>query len=415
MKRGTFAGSERGAVLVHVAIALMGLIALSAFVVDYGVMWASRRQAQNSADAGALAAAVSMGFVDMNNQGLARTAAIDAARANQVWGTQPDITNADVTFPVCPPGSPGAGSNACVRVDVYRNQTRGNPLPTFFGPLANVNEQGVRATATAEVLFGDSTDCVKPWAIPDKWIERRNDQGPPGFDDLDTFEHYQQNGNNRGQPLNPFDLYEPPNGAGNTTGPNGTGYTRDSVTLGGSDYGDVMTLKTGNPHNQVSPGWFQPVVINPSEGPGAPNYRDNIATCDPTVIGPGTVLQVEPGNMIGPTRMGMAALIAQDPGAFWNQSLNGNRGGIDGGCMHAGTCAMSPRVVAIPLYNPDVFNLGMAHGRTDITVIKILGFFMERMQGNDVVGRIIAYPGQPRGGTSNTPGAAFVISVALVR
>ena len=45
--------SERGAVIVHVAIALVGLMAFSAFVIDYGVMWAARRQAQNSADAGA--------------------------------------------------------------------------------------------------------------------------------------------------------------------------------------------------------------------------------------------------------------------------------------------------------------------------------------------------------------------------
>ncbi len=38
--------------LVQVAIALVGLIAFSAFVIDYGVMWVARRQAQNAADAG---------------------------------------------------------------------------------------------------------------------------------------------------------------------------------------------------------------------------------------------------------------------------------------------------------------------------------------------------------------------------
>jgi hypothetical protein len=389
-------------------------MALSAFVVDFGVLWSSRRQAQNSADAGALAAATSLGFVDMNNQALARAAALDAARANRVWGAEPNITNADVTFPACPVGSPGAGSNACVRVDVYRNQARGNPLPTFFSRLANVNEQGVRATATAEVLFGDSTDCVKPWAIPDKWIELRNDQAPPGWSELDSFERYRQNGNGRGQLLNPADYYEPPNAPGGQYGPDGTGFTRSSVTLGGSDYGRLLILKTGNPHDQISPGWFQPVVINPSEGPGGNNYRNNIATCDPTVIGPGTVLQVEPGNMVGPTRQGMSDLIAQDPNASWNTTLNGGRGGIQGGCMSNGSCTISPRVVAIPVYNPDVYNAGTPHGRSDILVVKILGFFMERMQGNDVVGRIMAYPGEPLG-TSNTPNTAFVISIALVR
>ncbi len=74
-------------------------------------------------------------------------------------------------------------------------------------------------------------------------------------------------------------------------------------------------------------------MINPGEGPGGNNYRDNIATCDPTVIGPGTVLQVEPGNMIGPTNQGIRDLIAQDPGATWDTASNGGMGGITGGCM----------------------------------------------------------------------------------
>ena len=78
--------SERGAVLVQVAIALVGLMALSAFVIDYGVLWASRRQAQNAADAAAMAGAISMAFVDMNDQALARQAAIDVASGEQRLG-----------------------------------------------------------------------------------------------------------------------------------------------------------------------------------------------------------------------------------------------------------------------------------------------------------------------------------------
>ena len=41
---------ERGAVLVHVAIALVALIAFNGLVIDYGILWLARRQAQNSAD-----------------------------------------------------------------------------------------------------------------------------------------------------------------------------------------------------------------------------------------------------------------------------------------------------------------------------------------------------------------------------
>ena len=160
--------SERGAVLVHVAIALIGLMAFSTFVIDYGIMWTARRQAQNSADAAAMAGAISLAYVDFDDQAQARQAALDVAVLNNIWGTDPDITPADVTFPVCPPGSPGAGTNSCIRVDVFRNQRAGgNPLPVFFGRLVGVPNQGVQATATAEALFGNTTDCVKPFAIPD--------------------------------------------------------------------------------------------------------------------------------------------------------------------------------------------------------------------------------------------------------
>ena len=406
--------SERGAVLIHVAISLLGLIAFSTFVVDYGVLWAARRQAQNAADAAALAGAISMGFVDMEDQDLARQSALVVAGENAVWGEAPDVTPADVTFPVCPPGSPGAGTNACIRVDVFRNQRAdGNPLPTFFGRLLGIDEQGVRATATAQVLFGDSTDCVKPFAIPDRWLEARDDQGAVGWSEEDDFERYDRQS---GAVLAPADYYEAPGAPGGTYGPNGTGFTRDSTALGGSDHGRYMVLKSGGPADAIAPGWYHPVVINAEEGPGGANYRDNIATCDPTVIGPGTVLQSEPGNMVGPTAQGMRDLIALDPTATWNPNLYGpGLGGVSGGCMASGACAISPRLVAIPAFNPDTYDAGRASGRIDIHVTKVLGFFVERMNGNEVGGYITTYPSSAYEGTSATPGAAFVISIALVR
>jgi Flp pilus assembly protein TadG len=413
----TRAGSERGAVLIQVAIALAGLIALSAFVVDYGVLWVARRQAQNSADAAAMAGAISMGYVDMDNQGLARDTAINVGLANLVWGAPPEITAADVTFPACPVGSPGAGSNACIRADVYRNQQRGNALPTFFGGIVGIANQGVRASATAQVMFGDSTDCVKPFAIADKWLELRNDQGPAGWSEEDSFERYVQNGRNAGQLLTPTaDYYEAPGAPGGIYGPNGTGFTRESTALGGDDHGRAIILKSGQPNQAIAPGWYHPVVINPTEGPGGANYRDNIATCDPTIIGPGSVLQVEPGNMVGPTNQGIRDLIALDPGASWNTTLNNGEGGIQGGCMAAGTCGISPRLVAIPVFNPDIYDAGRASGRVDITIVKVLGFFIQGMvNGNDVLGYLTTYPSTPRSGTTNTPGASFVVSIALVR
>src|SRR5206468_4796273 len=55
---------ERGAILIQVAISIMALTAFSAFVVDYGVLWVARGQAQNAADAGALAGAIALAYDD---------------------------------------------------------------------------------------------------------------------------------------------------------------------------------------------------------------------------------------------------------------------------------------------------------------------------------------------------------------
>lgn len=395
--------SERGAVLVHVAIAMIGLMAVTTFVVDYGVMWMARRQAQNSADAAALAGATSLALVDFNDLAKARQSALDVALLNRVFGEVPDVTPADITFPLCPPGSPGAGTDSCIRVNVFRNQrVGGNPLPTFFGKLVGVNQQGVRATATAEALFGNSTDCVKPFAIPDKWLELRNNLGPEGWDELDTFERYEQPS---GALLDPADVYVP--------GPDGSGYSPESVAVGGGDHGRRITLKAGSPGEAIAPGWYYPIRLG--ESTGGADYRANIATCNTTVIGPGTIVQNEPGNMIGPTKQGIRDLINQDPDAEWDSSLNGGSGGVSGGCMSNGDCRRSPRLVAIPVFNPDAYDAGRPSGLNELLITKVLGFFIERMQGNEVVGRITTYPANPNAGMGGVPGEDFIVSVTLVR
>jgi Flp pilus assembly protein TadG len=399
-------GSERGAVLVQVAFAFIGLTAFSAFVVDYGVLWSARRQAQNAADAAATAAAVSLGFANPTDQALARTAALNAAAANAIWGQPPDITAADVTFPPCPVGAPGAGTNTCVRVNVFRNQRAGgSPLPSILGGVVGITNQGVRATATAEVIYGNSTNCVKPFAIPDKWQELRNDQGPAGWDPTDSFERYVQNGGNRGNLLRPTaDVYTAP-----TNVNNGTGF---DVT---ANYGLQLTIKSGTPNRALEPGWYSPVIINPACGQSASCYQDTIAQCASRVVRAGDVLETVQGNMVGPTRHGMDDLIALDPSATWNLSANGGRGGITGGCMSSGACAISPRVVAVPMFNPDLWDSDFTPGHPTVEVTRVVGFFMEQMQGNDVIGRLMPYPSSAYSGTGGVPGSAFVISIVLVR
>ena len=72
-------GNEQGAILIQVAVAMLALLALSSFVFDYGVMWVSRSQAQNAADAGALSGALSLAFNGPTDQAGARARAIVTA------------------------------------------------------------------------------------------------------------------------------------------------------------------------------------------------------------------------------------------------------------------------------------------------------------------------------------------------
>src|SRR5688572_16351650 len=120
--------SERGAIIIQVGVAILVVSAFAMFVIDYGAMWVSRHQAQNAADAGAIAGATALAlddFDDRSDDGPAKLAAKHFALANLVWGESPavDMTT-DVRFydPAAPADFPASceASDDCIRVDVYR-------------------------------------------------------------------------------------------------------------------------------------------------------------------------------------------------------------------------------------------------------------------------------------------------------
>ncbi len=389
--------SERGAVLVHVALGLIVFMAFTTFVVDYGVLWVSRRQAQNAADAGAMAGAIAWGFddrEDLSATGPAKRSAFTLSQVNFVWGASPDVQIAtDITFPVCPDGI-----NSCLRVDVYRTADRGNPLPMFFGRLLGLIDQDIRATATAQVRAANATRCLKPWAVADKWEEWHPEESPWTADD--RFEKY----DGRNGPLLPNpDVYEAPD----EDGP-GTGFTL------AADYGIELVLKTGNPSQAIGPGWFFPLQLTE---PGGAEYRDNIAGCADVVWGIGDEIPTEPGNMIGPTIQGVRDLIALDPNADWDPVTET----VTGSCVQdiPSSCPayyQSPRVVVIPVFDVGVYEDARQNGRTTVLVVNLLGFYLERVQGNDIYGRLVSAAGlleNGRGGVGLE--SAFALQIVLVR
>lgn len=92
--------SQKGAVLIHVAIALLGLVAFTTFVTDYGIMWVSRGEVQTAADSGALSGALSLAFDDATGFTAAKQKARAVAISNAVFGQAPDVQLTDVTFPL---------------------------------------------------------------------------------------------------------------------------------------------------------------------------------------------------------------------------------------------------------------------------------------------------------------------------
>ena len=389
--------SERGAVLVHVALGLLVSLAFTTFVVDYGVLWVSRGQAQNAADAGALSGAIAWGFddrQDLSATGPAKLSAFTVSQDNFVWGASPDVQVAtDITFPVCPDGT-----NSCIQVDVYRTAGRGNPLPMFFGRLLGLIDQDIRATATAQVRAGNASLCLKPWGIPDKWVENYPVPGPwtPNV----RFEKYQPpNG-----PLLPTpDVYVPPDK--NSTG---TGFTL------AADYGTELVLKSGNPNQAIGPGFFFPLQLT---APGGQAYGNNIAGCAGVVWGIADEIPTEPGNMIGPTIQGVLDLIALDPNAAWDPVTET----VTGSCVHEipSSCPayfQSPRVVALPVFDTDAYEESRQTGKLTVLVVNILGFFLDDAIGNDIHGRLVSAPGLVANGKGVVGlQSAFTLEIVLVR
>ena len=434
-------GSETGAMLAHMAFMMLAILSISALSIDAGVKWVARGQAQNAADAGALAGAVALSFDDpddFTDTGMAKQSALLYAQRNLVWGQAPNVqVDTDVTFPPCPDGS----EDTCVRVDVYRNQARGNALPTFFAALAGVTNQGVRATATAQVRTGNASECLRPWAIVDRWNEYfgPSTYGVPG--PLDTYDTYAP----RVQDREP-DVYIAP-----TEDDPGTGFRYPQ------DVGQQFAIHTGAPGNAaVSSGWYRNIDLPrvDSGSLGGNTYGANIVSCNgyPTAIAPaGTVcpdataltshadkvywaargcVRVQTGVIQGQTRDGIRDVFAMDPAARWSTTMNNGAGGV------SSQYSPSPRIVPVSVLDIGQYLASDPSGSGGVLrIVNIFGFFIEGMGDIDrntgaiifdpnnpvpqnaqtVIGRLVALPGRFIGSSTVDDDAAFLRTITLVR
>jgi hypothetical protein len=375
-----FQRDERGMSYVFVGVGFMAFLAATTLAIDVGMFMTGRSQAQNSADAGALSGAVALYYDDYNNRsasGPAVQSALSAARSNDVIAQQVSVEPADVTFPVGP-----TGQDNRVRVQVYRTTARGNPVATLMGRFFGVNEADINAVATAEASQANAMTCVKPFTMPDQWIETQ----PPHLDENDTFDRF----DNQGRMLANPDVYIPATEAGYT------GYTY------ANDVGREMMIRAGTGNN-ITPSFYFSYAMGGISG--GSEYEWNIANCNTHIMYFGDLLLAEPGNMMGPTLDGIDDLIARDPGAYWDSTLN----------KPVSTMNPSPRVAAIPLYDPNYYDEGKRNGRyADLKVANYMGFFITSRSGNNVYGRITPISGLYKGNAGPAPVNAFPRVIRLV-
>ncbi len=191
-------------------------------------------------------------------------------------------------------------------------------VPLHFSPLFGLNEIPLAVSATAEIGTLHGTNGLRPWGVP-------------------KF---------------------------------------------GWQVGQEVTIKAGTINAPATdPSFFYPIDFPPinrgDPETGASVYEENIRSGSRHFVYIGDILQVEPGNMVGPTAKAVEDLIAADADARWqnNRLVDSDYPGLS-----------SPRVIKIPLYDPDV---PPESGRNEITCIGLAAFFLEGISGKNVSGRFI--------------------------
>lgn len=384
--------SDAGAILIHAAVSLVGLVACTAFVTDYGMQLVSRNQAQTAADAGALAGAGALalgGGCAVADAATARRTALNVALRNGVWGEAPAATLADVTTELCPDGRAN-----CVKVSVYRDAGHGNPIPTMFAQLLGSASVGVAATATGEWLPATATDCLRPLAIPDRWTDSAG-----GWTPVRTYDRAAAVG-----PPNP-DNYVAPSAGGAGTG----------LTVGAFCSTEVR-LTPADPSQKIRPWQFVPLDLVRADrflNPGGDTLHKNLTRCNAleSVVGDGVPLAR--GNVRDSIRDGIEDLMDLDPDASWDAV----RQRVRGGCMASGACVVSPRIVAVALFDPDAYEIQrLQNGRVSgVTIRNIAGLFVSGRSGDDVRGYLTLYPGLANSARTLSADAGFLKSAFLVR
>ena len=287
--------NRKGVFVVLFGLLFMVLMGAAAMSIDMSRIWTMRNELQTAADAGAIAGAVQL------NPPHPRAAAVDTATAiaqlNRAMydlvtvdsvqlGTWDDATS---TFTLV------SGATVPNAVHVVVSHGTNKMIMGAFGIAAP--RVKARATAWANAPVNNS-NCIRPWSIPyvilmqkvntARGIANTADNLARDFNDADR-----EVLNNMSVADRTFNLKM---GAGN-----GNQTTVDDPPAGSTAPGNYQAVKL--PRKRSADGTLNPDGIPPQGGGN--EYRDNISGQTCYTLGIGDVLEVQTGNMVGPTLQGV--------------------------------------------------------------------------------------------------------------
>lgn len=388
--------------LLFVALMLMAFLALFAIAVDIGLWLNTRAEAQRVADAAALAGAgvyhrrpLSDGNgnpVPPPDSAEVADTARDYATRNYVGHDAVDGADLDqVTVDVTP-------AERRVRVSI-----RGG-TSSLFANFIGTSFLRVNAMAEARVMDAISSNCVKPWAIPDYWDDK---DGDGQFSEGDEYVPYMPGGDNT----------------------NATGYGSDfkQDTTG---FGAQLTLLYSSPEGAVVPSIALPFQMPEDPVPlgneicgndkSGNEFKANICGCNDSEIltTPDSTYELLASTTArkGIVKDAVQKLIDADPNAVWADGGTPDHP-ITGVAERWGHWMNSPRVIRVALFDPAQLANIVPGGNNRIHFGNIALFFIENMQMQaldaSITGRFIGYP--PPGIRTGVAPGKWITTLQLVK
>ena len=295
---------RKGIFVVLFGLLFMVLMASAAMAIDMSRIWTMRNELQTSADAGALAGAVQLTPPHNDNQNVVRDSATIFARLNHALydtvkvdsvqlGVWDDVAG---TFAIA-----GGGTNPnAVHVVVSHGTNK-----LIMGALGIAAPRvKARATAWANAPVNNA-NCIRPWSVPYVLLMAK----------INTHNGVANTPENLTRPFTDADrdtlavmsdverTFNLKMGSGN-----GNQTTVEDPPPGSEAPGNYQAVKL--PRKRSADGTLNPDGIPPQSGADA--YRDAVSGAVCYTLGVGDVLEVQTGDMVGPTLLGIERQGSED-------------------------------------------------------------------------------------------------------